>query len=623
MPGKYSHNVVLASYSNQGIISLPNNDQACYVKQDPYRRAASAAAPRQRKSSNATEVTGNQSLGRRSVKSVATPSQPRRHGLGLADTSQSRGRVVIADSDSEDDIKLHHRNLRSTAASYQVATAARPPNVTRNSYAEAMPRRRRAADDPTRAEPPKALNRPKTAQSRGNESAASLSPSLQRRSGVRAFMQARHLKETATEPTSAERRGGRNGSRPLTMKELLTSGNRSGPVAADHSRGASEVSVADFLRTTSVSTANSATTSEDPISTPRHLPKDRRVAEEQDVPLPHHSAPPVEPIKVQDASGTHTGRPRTHDTLPDDYDLDFDGFNDDAEDNQFDSAFTQPSKSARLTRSNGQQQLPKKPAKEQQKSKSANASIAKLDRRTNAQLGPAVIQRQQRRSISPALFVPREQGPPSKGPSHQNEHQSRTGHSQQDSVTSSQSRSQGSSVFGLSSATQTTVVGSRDSPTSYMRSKTGTPHSWGLPRLENNEPMDNAFDHMFDEKSNRTAIFTSDEEEEESENEYAPAPRLQTVDEKAIYSSNQFGTISSGRDVTAKDRDAISEMSAAFPPDIGRFKYGEEETMPPAISRRYHVAETVPEIKMPISQEKTKKSSGGGLLERLKLRKAR
>ena len=622
MPGKYSHNVVLASYSNQGIISLPNDDQACYVKEDPYRRAASAAAPRQRKSSNATEVTGYQSLGRRSVKSVATPSQPRRHGLGLADMSQSRGRVVIADSDSEDDIKLHHQNLRSTAASYQAATAVRPPNFTRNSYAEAMPRRRRAADDPTRAEPPKALNRPRTAQSRGNET-ASLSPSLQRRSGVRAFMQARHLKETATEPTKAEGRGGRDRSRPLTMKELLASGNRSGTVAAGHSRGASEVSVADFLRTTSVSTTDSATTPEDPNSAPRHPPKGQVASEDRDMPVPHGPAPPVGSTKVQDASGTHARRPRTHDTLPDDYDLDFDGFTDDGEDNRFDSAFTQPSKSARLARSNGQQQLPKKPAREQQKPKSANTRTAKLDQRSMAQLAPAVIQRQQRRSISPALFVPREQRPPPKSPSHRNEAQSRTGHSQQDSVTSSQSRSQGSSVFGLSSTTQTTVVGSRDSPTSFMRSKTGTPHSWGLPRLDHNEPMDNAFDNMFDEKSNRTAIFTSDEEEDESENEYAPAPRLQTVDEKAIYSSNQFGTISSGRDVTAKDRDAISEMSAAFPPDIGRFKYGEEETMPPAISRRYHVAETVPEIKMPISQEKTKKSSGGGLLERLKLRKAR
>ena len=622
MPGKYSHNVVLASYSNQGIISLPNNDQACYVKEDPYRRAASAAAPRQRKSSNATEVTGSQSLGRRSVKSVATPSQPRRHGLGLADTSQSRGRVVIADSDSEDDIKLHHQNFRSTAASYQAATALRPPNVTRNSNAEAMPRRRRAADDPTRAEPPKALNRPRTAQSRGNET-ASLSPSLQRRSGVRAFMQARHLKETGIEPTKAERRGGRDGSRPLTMKELLASGNRSGTVAAGHSRGASEVSVADFLRNTSVSTANSATTPEDPTSAPHQLPKGQTEPEVQDVPLPHNSAPPVGPVKVQEASGTQTRRPRTHDTLPDDYDLDFDGFDDDAEDNRFDSAFTQPSKSARLGRSNVQQQLPKKPAKEQDKSKSANTRTAKLDQRSMAQLAPSVVQRQQRRSISPALFVPREQRPPPKSPSHRNEAQSRTGHSQQDSVTSSQSRSQGSSVFGLSSATQTTVIGSRDSPTSYMRSKQGTPHSWGLPRLDHNEPMDNAFDNMFDEKSNRTAIFTSDEEEDESENEDAPAPRLQTVDEKAIYSSKQFGTISSGRDVTAKDRDAISEMSAAFPPDIGRFKYGEEETMPPPMSRRYHVAETAPEIKKPISQEKTKTSSGGGLLERLKLRKAR
>lgn len=135
--------------------------------------------------------------------------------------------------------------------------------------------------------------------------------------------------------------------------------------------------------------------------------------------------------------------------------------------------------------------------------------------------------------------------------------------------------------------------------------------------------MNEAFASMFDDKISRIAIFTSDEEEDDSEDEDISTPGCQIVDEEAIYSSKRFGTISSGRDVTAKDRDVISEMSAAFPPDIGRFKYGEEDAKPLAASKRYQAAEARHEVKEPIPQDKTKKSPGGGLLGRLKMKRAR
>lgn len=85
-------------------------------------------------------------------------------------------------------------------------------------------------------------------------------------------------------------------------------------------------------------------------------------------------------------------------------------------------------------------------------------------------------------------------------------------------------------------------------------------------------------------------IFTSDEEngdeEEEEEEDELPTPRLQRLEEDVTYPSAGWGMISAGRHVIpgAKDADSMSDLSAVFPPDIGRFNSGGERGSPLAVA---------------------------------------
>lgn len=109
--------------------------------------------------------------------------------------------------------------------------------------------------------------------------------------------------------------------------------------------------------------------------------------------------------------------------------------------------------------------------------------------------------------------------------------------------------------------------------------------SWSLPAIKQSGSESDSFSNMF-EDSDRAGdqnilIFTSDEEDEEDEDDL-PTPRMQKLEEDVHFPPTGWGMISAGKQVTPgfRDPDSMSDMSAVYPPDIGRNHTGGEDGSP-------------------------------------------
>lgn len=77
MPGRYSHSVVLADYSSRGVISLPDEQRAKYVTSSPQYQESSVAQPRARGTRSAQAVYSSPARSReRRDAPVSDRSQP-------------------------------------------------------------------------------------------------------------------------------------------------------------------------------------------------------------------------------------------------------------------------------------------------------------------------------------------------------------------------------------------------------------------------------------------------------------------------------------------------------------------------------------------------------------------
>jgi hypothetical protein len=128
--------------------------------------------------------------------------------------------------------------------------------------------------------------------------------------------------------------------------------------------------------------------------------------------------------------------------------------------------------------------------------------------------------------------------------------------------------------------------------------KQGTSGSWSLPAIKKSESDTNSFSNMFEDKAGRNIlIFTSDEEdkdgEDDSDEDDLPTPRVQKLEVDPSLPSTEWGMISAGKQFNpnSKDSDSMSDLSAVYPPDIGRHYGGDESPLDFALQSMQHGGE--------------------------------
>jgi hypothetical protein len=625
MPGKYSYNVVLADYSSQGLISLPNDKQLEYLREptEPRTIPTTSQLSRTRSQSAATRLSyqhtssGHDIQLSRSHKSLAQANPAPRSTTPAPDGK----RVLIFDSDSDggDDEADRPPTSRSLATPTHHHTWER----SQTPVAQYQQPHQTQKVDLDNGQP--SHHQRDGVTSRSSERTLT-SPPRRRAGGVRALIQARYDEELAkavqAEEGSADRSRSTN---PMSLHEFLDSVPRSPSKAKPQPREPvavpkkatrplrdGEISVKQFLDLVPEPPQEKTQRSQ-PALARRHSQGDlisrmpRGVAFQRPTPSPVPTGPPrredryyrngrgsVSPLprdhavkprtqisKPQDKSEwpQRSGqsaqmRPEAKVTLPtpsstttskqakrsipqeklDDYELDFDGFSE-----QQDSYFTtlppvsgdKPLGPSRLQGSNAPREL-------RTPGISPGLDERKLSRIRDTQAPRAASGDDSATASNQRRMIPSSPGSDSLG-----------------------------SLSSLGVESHTTTGFSPRGGASEQKAKApdrpNTADSWGLPSLVVSSEKGDEFGHMFNDErpdarrdDRNILIFTSDEEDEEDDDDEVddlPTPRLQRLEEDVQMASDQWGMISAGRHVPqhAKEPDTMSELSAVYPPDIGRY----------------------------------------------------
>ncbi|ETN41334.1 uncharacterized protein HMPREF1541_03269 [Cyphellophora europaea CBS 101466] len=595
MPGKYSHNVVLSDYSSQGLISIPNDKQINCLRDSATPRAASSASHRTRTHADATQKSPNTGSAGHAFASAYNQYTIHR-------STHNPQRLLIIDSESDEEHPEPPENGRTSTAVRTAPTRQARADTPQHFGPEAVPK------TPGR-KTPRAGAQNTVPPSEDSPSIRSMRSSVSkpRSGGVKAFIESRYKEEAAADQIADP------ATSTISLHEFLDSAPRSPakskPQAraprmvpdktADllHDRG---ISVGEFLKL--VPDPASAEALEEPLKPSRsetqskpgptpgvsRLPKGLRHGNPT-LPLKQTEAgpskqprrrPPMPAAKFGSTSTLTRGPPsRSASTTPtvirippgsinstmtmknlrpsspaprmsvsqsrlaappqdqhlDGYELDFDGFTDDG-----DSYFT----SIPVTRSSSK-------TVSRQTSLNRTWSVKSPVRRGNLPASPSA--------------------------------QTST------KTTSPQSTIKRSPKESLRAGGSNPPAGpSLDSPFDEAEVQPGTSGSWGLPTIqlsgEDGDSLKNMFDVSDGSGDQNILIFTSDEEGEEEDD--LPTPRLQKLEEDVQFPSSEWGMISAGRHVSpiGKDTDAMSDLSAVYPPDIGRYTSGGEDDSPLAMA---------------------------------------
>lgn len=651
MPSKYSFGVVIADYSSQGLISIPNDRQIQYLRDDAQSRYT-APASRTRSQSNATKASGKDTIAS-SYRPTTTNNHVPQLALESPVDSKSR-RVLIIDSDSDEErldsrSRFPARPQKSRAP--QQAIVAPASHIPRPSTAKSqdqakqvriqqpgeatpqlqpshvVPESRRAATSPItrRHGGVKAL-----IQARYDEELAAALEHERRESvdgdqpqqttGVRAFYQAKRQREAGLRPRAEDHRP--DNTNRLSLHEFLDSVPRTAskpkpqarePVhVADKAAKAShgrDMSINEFLRMEPAPPEDgpAAITHGGRSPLVARLPKgielgsrleQRKSMDEEAAELNHAQSLPSSPRKrsrtpprrlqplsaqvdsEEDNPGPshqpsmafraqkHRQKELSRSTAASSYQpstgrsLNFDGFSDVDDDSYFapgpviDPAATANRPSTQRRRSHSLQSRGRSPRRPgSSAAQRPNSVLGSAGMRLNPVEGSRVLANRLGPGISPVS-----------SPKH--------------------SLTKLSSVSSFEAESSTTV----ERPASHHAklstlSKPQPPSStgsWHLPKLTPLDDQPEDFSNLFDagdgQEAGNILIFTSDEEDGEDEEDDAevddlPTPQLQSLSEDVQIAPAHWGTISSGRhvDLSRKEADSMSMLSAVYPPDIGRY----------------------------------------------------
>jgi hypothetical protein len=591
MPGKYSYNAVLSDYSSQGLIPLPND------KEIDFQRDSSTPRPSKR--------AGRQSTGQ----DAFDPSSPASLGR----------RVVIQDSDSDDDhVRTRPRPARASSPapnkSIQRTEPVKPP--------ERRPQTQRAQHAKT----------VKTKSSLPSAPAETSSES-RRSGGVKAFMAARYQQEV----------GGRTQDNDISLHEFLDSVPRSPertkkqPREAhlmlprtSHVQNDHEISVMDFLdQVPSPPAKGDMPKSKDearpppkspnvqPSSRVSRLPKGvelparprnhgpsakdsrkppqarvaseiqpRRSTQEQTrrrtllaeaemvrkvtaALAPQQAAadrkfipstPPEQNVDRKHQLETSAVKTPRQEPLDQEYDLNFEGFADE-ETSYFPSmGSAMPSASRPVRVDSLKTSVARSTTPQSMLSSQTTSSRHAKPGKVKSITGPPAAQTARASNLATPPITPRD------------------------------------AVFPTGSPLSPT----RDSTTTYERTmqslqplnaalKKRTSASWSLPPIKQSGEESDGFSDMFkttNQSSKNILIFTSDEEEEADVDDDVPTPQLQKLVEDVRFPSTEWGMISAGKNFTpgSRDPDSMSDLSAVYPPDIGRKHGGKDYDSPLAVT---------------------------------------
>ena len=598
MPGRYSHGLVLAQYSSQGIISLPNDD---YMGSSARTRTDSAAKPRQRTISNATKSSGHQSSPAQSVRSSIPTSRTYNLAPSRSGTTQKRVVIVQSDSEGEHDFEESEEEWVRTQptpsqrftppAHAKIPPAARIPKPS-------QPTLRSALRQSTAQAHEKPVQGKASSQRAQNDS----NTPKKRSGGVRALIEARNkveMEKASADGTSDQEQ--RESS--LSLREFLRNTPKpNGPMEKS-------LTVQEFLQNMPAPDAErdgeeARTDRTDRAAkidaSPKIPPVAQSVPETKPATSDHPSAYRAQHRrKLETPEAASSAKSLPHETEPN-----FSDFTDAEEQSDFPFPGTSTPATIVTSSQKARHRFPKE--------KPVNVR-PRTTPTSSANLTPPVNHAHQ-----PA-FRPRQGG--------SIVHETTLGESETRHVRSESSLSsldsQDASIFGMSSTGGTTQATSGYSPTFRTLDKSAYQRGWNLPRVRHSENDDN-FDDILTSMNMMTFNATSDEEVDDREHDL-PASRLQRIPEKEL-STGQWGTISARQSTStrAREADELSEMSAVFPPDISRYNHETEVTslltMP--------LSGTSEDAKEPrrssSAKSKVKKSANEtGLLRKLKKKAAR
>ncbi|KPI35871.1 uncharacterized protein AB675_11115 [Cyphellophora attinorum] len=712
MPGKYSYNLVLADYSSQGLISLPNDQQLQYLREDQPSRVGNT---------------------KNSTYRPRGPSGRPETALSHASGQDSSRRVVIVDSDTSDDevvrveqdvsqqqsversAELLARNVgedggdrAALASTHQAVTNPQPhvphpdSNDTSRKPRNRLTKPRRSggvraliqaryneelaaaiAEEESAGEPvnhtpvgtEKGKNDPQlgkveAAQTNGASAQDDAASAAINKLSLHEFLDTvpRSPRKPKWQPRGPQREPGQHVDRPhtrsISVQEFLSL--EPGPVTdgvatAKSKPSTSTEGTASGLSKPSTSTEGTASEIRKPApplnkkkSSPNlvsRLPRNVSSQHQRPASSPQHEKPQElvmprasvdKPADPAPSTGKQTERPRSPDTdtvrhigrspspqKPAEKDLrqhgpvrpvskymeepDFDGFSDVDDDSYFpaiahySSAQTQSGPPANMRRSSSVR------TSSHQRRDKLSQVLGRPSRPSSAHGMDDILQLQHDRESAV-------------------QSRQRMIH---DVASAGRSRTPiGSPELSLTTASSSTSpfprtpktnMGASGKSSRQARVKpSGSTESWGLPNIvvsdDKVESLSQFLGEHDESKSSNVMIFTSDEEEEDD----YPTPRLQRLEEDVQMAPAKWGTISSGRQVnfTRKDADTMSEISAVYPPDIGRYTSNGEAGGPlaTALAGMRHGGELGATYKPGKSSRFRRSMKPGDLLQKLGLK---
>jgi hypothetical protein len=560
MPGKYSHGLVLAQYSGQGIISLSNDD---FLKLPPHAQAVSSPNSRSRALSNATKSSAKKSTTSRSIKLASAVSRPRSHIFTDPETPTRQQRVVIVDSDSESHdgiaaaqdqewVRTEPRPVsqRTEVHSRKPSESARPQTPKSHQSAPSLPSHHTERDMP----PLKGFN--------AQRSSVPANTPGKRGGGVRALIQARNQVEKQQSGPTPEGNQDDNG---ISLKEILEVGPKPKPKKK-------KLTVQQFLdrmpdpeddQETDESDGNEVS------NKPSHASDSRTM-----------SAYQRQTTHNQHLSARHPAK--TMGKAPDPLDR-------------------HDAQKASVTESRSPAQY-------------YNLTISVEDHVNDESIldSMPIPQKNPRRQLDSA-FQARAASP------YSSQHAGPSQHKPKSSVSSYDSGL--SSNIGKSSLGTATQATSGYSPLSRTLKTSNTKDEREYLTL--GTMSNDSFTDVIHDINHVSKLYSSDEAEMEEQDCDLPTPKLRSIPETELMTSH-WGMISAGQNVLprVREEDELSEESAIFPPDIGRYRYAGAGEGPLALALRGNVEDVrkVRPVRSFKSVQRKSNSGGDGLLQKLRSR---